>query len=269
MKAMRARLVVAGSVAVAAAGLTLARAQNSAIAVPPPPPIASVPAQPLMPPQVIVPAQPPAAPSATPGYRLVSPQFNPSGGAAGGSSSGGSDSGGPRWNSGGGGAVPILEPAAPPSVSSPRNNSSEYQPPPDAAALPPSAQSSAASMPPAGAQVPPNPWLPRRNAVLGVLNKEDGAVSRLTVQVGNSVVQGKLQITVSACVTRPDAVAPDAAVFLSIKNAQENQSDSNYQAADLANGGQIFRGWLLRSEPGASVVGDMTDMFRLIGCGSS
>ena len=248
---------------VATAGLTPAGAQTSAIAVPPPPPIAAVPAQPLMPPQVIVPS-PPAQPPAAPGYRLVSPQFNPSGGAAEGSSSAG-----PRWNGGGGGAEPILGPTFPPSTSSPVHNNPVYQSQPDAAALPPAVQGSAASMPPAAAQTPRSPWLPGRNAVLGVLNKEDGAVSRLTVQVGNSVTQGKLKITVLACIMRPDSVAPDAAVFLSVKNNQENHVDNNYQAAGLVNGAQIFRGWLLRSEPGASVVGDTTDMFRLIGCGSS
>ncbi len=269
MKTQAFPLAMTGfAIVVAAMGVLPAKAQssagaNNAIAVPPPPPIASVPAQPLTPPQltapppVITPETPPRpseASSPTPGYRLVTPSFNDQSAGP-----GNTNSAEPRWNSGGGGAQPILEsnpsPAYPP----------ESKPQHDAAAI--VAQPAASGASSAVAQAP-EAWLQRGRAVLGVFNKEDGAVSRLAVQVGNSVVIGKLNVSILACVIRPGTVTPDAAVFLSLKNSQQNQSDTDDQAAGVAVAPQMFKGWLLRSEPGASVVGDATDMFRLIGCGS-
>ena len=261
---MRVRPSATRMVVIAAlAGLQPALAQTSAIAVPPPPAVASVPAQPLTPRRVITPAKREPARAAAPAYRLVQPPLN-------------APAGGPaelRWNSGGGGAMPILGPGHPqgntpqsnvaPINVAPSNAANQPQP---AIAVPPTAQNFASAAPPLAP--PPNPWLPRQNAVLGVLNQEDGAISRLAVQVGNSVVQGRLKITVLACVTRPNTLPPDAAVFLSIQNIQQDQQTTDYQAVASSNHAGGFKGWLLRSEPGASVPGGATELFRLIGCGS-
>lgn len=131
---------------------------------------------------------------------------------------------------------------------------------------PGSNDANAAASQPAVMPAAPNTWLPRRNAVLGVLDKEDGAVSRLVVPVGNQVTRGKLQIKVLACVARPPSLPPDSAVFLSVRSLDQQGQDSPAQnQADQAEQ-PLFRGWLLHSEPGASVVDDATDTFRVIGC---
>jgi hypothetical protein len=141
---------------------------------------------------------------------------------------------------------------------------------PSAARLPPTAGSSprtaaAAAARPTSMPALPNTWLPQREAVLGVLNKEDGSVSRLSVPVGDEVTQGKLRIKVLACIIRPPAVPPDSAVFLSVRRLGEGQ-DQHAQDAAAQKDNPVFRGWLLYSEPGAAVVDDATDTFRVIGC---
>jgi len=59
---------------------------------------------------------------------------------------------------------------------------------------------------------------------------------------------------VLACVSRPSAEVPDDAIFVSIQPVVES------------DGGPIFRGWMLRSLPGATVVGDASETFRVVGC---
>ena len=207
------------------------------INVPPPPSIAAVPAQPLTPPSpampaVVTPTTPPA--STAPG---TPPQFGPPGGAE-----------------------PILEPEPAPQDPPP----APAVPAPEAGAGPAEIQPNQPALAPAAP--PQNVWLPRQKAVLGVLDKEDGAVSRVAVQVGNSVIQGRLRIKILACLVRPLDAAPDAAVFLSVENIEENQEDVSASPQDAGSSQPIFTGWLLRAEPGASVVNDARDTFRLIGC---
>ncbi|HQT61217.1 MULTISPECIES: DUF2155 domain-containing protein [unclassified Acidiphilium] len=117
---------------------------------------------------------------------------------------------------------------------------------------PPSSASPQAATPPAvPEQVKPD-WMPKQSATLDVLFKADGAVSRVTAAVGDRLTEGTLRIRVGACVVRPPDMPPDAAVYLSVRHN--------------ASGHMLFRGWLIRSEPGAAVVGDAAVTFRLVGC---
>jgi hypothetical protein len=140
---------------------------------------------------------------------------------------------------------------------------SSVTPPPDATALARPAGSDALQPTGTGnapAQVKPI-WDRRGSAVLDVLDKEDGAVHRIEVPVGSSVVEGKLTIGVSACVVRPQDMTPDAAIFATVTSKPVSANASSSSDTPL------FRGWLIRSEPGATVLGDAAVTFRLIGCG--
>lgn len=117
---------------------------------------------------------------------------------------------------------------------------------------PPSPGTPQAALPPALPERVKPDWMPRQSATLDVLFKADGAVSRVTAAVGDRLTEGTLRIRVGACVVRPPDMPPDAAVYLSVR-----RNDSGHE---------LFRGWLIRSEPGAAVVGDAAVTFRLIGC---
>jgi hypothetical protein len=112
----------------------------------------------------------------------------------------------------------------------------------------------------APAQIKPI-WNQRGAALLDVLDKEDGAVHRIKVPVGSSTSEGRLSIEVGACVVRPKEMTSDAATFLTVTS---KPVDGN---ASSTGDTPLFRGWLIRSEPGATVVGDAAVTFRLIGCG--
>jgi len=109
--------------------------------------------------------------------------------------------------------------------------------------------------PPDVAPTPPNDWTPGHAAVLGVLNKVDGSTSQLSVPVGGQPVKaGDVMVSVQACATRPPQDLPDAAVFLTV------------QPADDSTAAPLYRGWMLRSAPGATVVGNAAETFRVISC---
>ncbi len=117
---------------------------------------------------------------------------------------------------------------------------------------------------PAGPQTVPsalsqaeNKWINEPVAVLGTLNPENGTVSSVVVPVGANFTKGKLRVAVQACVIRPPGAIPDAAVFLTVTEARGPGSR-----------GPLFRGWLVRSEPGAAVVADSSLTFRVINCRS-
>jgi hypothetical protein len=102
--------------------------------------------------------------------------------------------------------------------------------------------------------VPPNDWQPGKLAEIGVLDKVGGGVKQVSIPVGGQSVVGDLQVNVLACVIRPPGQVPDAAVFLAL------------QSTDNLSGPPDYRGWLVRSAPGAAVAGDASEIFRIIGC---
>ncbi|OYV28336.1 MAG: hypothetical protein B7Z81_15815 [Acidocella sp. 20-61-6] len=157
-------------------------------------------------------------------------------------------------------AVPPAPPivAAPPAVPS-APSAPTVQPPPGLVQTPvPPAAPDAMSAPPASAPVaapsPPNTWLPGSTATLGVLNKVDGSTSQVSIPVGGQQHVGDLNVSVLACVTRPPGQLPDTAIFLSVQNATQDSS------------APIYHGWMVRSMPGAAVVGDASEIFRVIAC---
>jgi hypothetical protein len=167
----------------------------------------------------------------------------------------------------------IAVPPAPPIVAAPPSIPSQVLPAPSA--LPPPAP-----MPPPGlvqTPVPPadidtntdngqpaaapdqntppaNNWVPGTTAKLGVLNKIDGSVTEISVAVGAQANVGDLQVSVLACVTRPPGEVPDAAIFLAAQNATDSSA------------APLYRGWIVRSAPGAAMAGDASETFRVIAC---
>jgi len=108
--------------------------------------------------------------------------------------------------------------------------------------------------PPDIAPAPPNNWTPGTTAVLGVLNKVDGSTTQLSLPVGSQAqTAGDLSVSAQACMIRPAGQTPDAAVFVTVTPAQQE-------------GTPLYRGWMLRSAPGATFVGNAGQTFRVIGC---
>jgi len=108
----------------------------------------------------------------------------------------------------------------------------------------------AATTPP----VPANVWVPGTSAKLRVLNKVDGGVADLTIPVGGQATAGDLKISVLACALRPPGQIPDSAIFLSIAPTGDSTAPPSY------------RGWMVRSVPAASVVGNASVSFRVVNC---
>jgi hypothetical protein len=139
---------------------------------------------------------------------------------------------------------PAIPPAIPPS-------SVAGQPAPTAA-QPGSAANQPA--PPDVAPAQPNNWVQGTTAVLGVLNKVDGSTTQLSLPVGGQPQTiGDLSVSVQACSSRPADQIPDAAVFLTVSPAQDGAAP-------------LYHGWMLRSAPGATFVGNAGQTFRVIGC---
>ncbi len=150
-------------------------------------------------------------------------------------------------------APPAAEPAPPGLVQTPL-------PPPasttatdnntDTGAAPAATAPQAATTPP----VPANTWLPGTTAKLRVLDKVDGGVADLSIPVGGQATAGDLHISVLACALRPPSQIPDSAIFLSIVPAGDSTAAPTY------------RGWMVRSVPAASVVGNASETFRVVNC---
>jgi hypothetical protein len=158
---------------------------------------------------------------------------------------------------------PGLVPATPPADIDTGGSASTDQTTPDGSAATGQAATSAPTptspttpAPPVQdiAPIPPNTWLPAKTAEIGVLDKVDGSVSTISIPVGGQSVVGDLQVNVQACMIRPPDQVPDAAVFLALQSTQDPSAPPNY------------RGWLVKSAPGAAVAGDASETFRVIDC---
>jgi hypothetical protein len=161
---------------------------------------------------------------------------------------------------------PVVVPPAPPIMSAPLASPPAQAtpalpaPPPGLVQTPvptspaPMTAATAPSAPPDAAPAVPNTWVPGKTAILGVLDKVAGGASQISIPVGGQANVGDLQVSVQSCVTRPPDQLPDTAVFLSV----QNNTDSP--------GSPLYRGWMVRSTPGATVVGDASETFRVINC---
>ncbi|MDE1905946.1 MAG: DUF2155 domain-containing protein [Rhodospirillales bacterium] len=175
----------------------------------------------------------PVGPQSAPPPGLVQTPFPPSGGDAS-AQPNGADAG----NADNGNASPVqaVSPSAGPV---PANNNSTTQQPAPADTV----------------SVPVNTWVAGQTAKLGVLNKIDGSTRTITIPVGGQANAGDLTVSVQACEMRPPGVLPDAAVFITLQsNAAQN------------GGGQVYRGWMVHSAPGATDAGDAGEAFRVITC---
>jgi hypothetical protein len=218
---------------------------NSVIAVPPAPPIVASPPSPAMPPAIPAPA-PPGLVQSSPPPDAGSDNSNAGSNAA----IGGNPDNGAPPNSDDGSASPAPDQAGP----------GPAGPGPAGPGPAPATAGSAAGGSADTAQdqdaipTPANTWQPGKLAEISVLDKIDGGVKEFSVPVGGQSVVGDLQVSVLACVTRPPDQVPDAAVFLALQSTENTAAPPDY------------RGWLLRSEPGAAVAGDASEIFRIIDC---
>ncbi len=155
-------------------------------------------------------------------------------------------------------SAPLAPAAAQPSYASPPPGLVQTPSPgtpanSDSANTNPGAPVGAQTVPPDVAPTFANIWLPGSSATLGVLDKVGGGVSKLVIPVGGQAKVGDLQVSVQSCVSRPPGQIPDTAVFLSIQGK-------------AASSPPVFHGWMVRSAPGAAVVGDASESFRVISC---
>jgi hypothetical protein len=142
---------------------------------------------------------------------------------------------------------------------------------PDAAATAPVTPGTpAATAPDTASSTPPPPantWLPEHNAQIGLLDKVDGGASTVSIPVGGQTDAGDLRISVLACATRPPGEIPDDAVFVSIQPVPTGASGTApANPSGTTEGAPIFRGWMVRSIPGAAVVGDASETLRVVSC---
>nr|WP_295737028.1 DUF2155 domain-containing protein [uncultured Acidocella sp.] len=204
--------------------------QAPAVLVPAPPPVVAAP-----------PTAPvaPVAPSPAPPPGLVETPLPPP-------SSDNADQGNGA-NTDNGGAAQVVSPAAPNGLSpAPASNG--------AVAPGPSGNNPAPLPNNDVAPTPPNDWVPGKTAEIGVLSKADGSTSTLTIPVGGQATAGDLIVSVQACVTRPQGQLPDVAIFLTL------------QPKDGSGAAPLYRGWMVRSAPGATDAGNAGEAFRVMNC---
>jgi hypothetical protein len=208
--------------------------QTSPVVVPPAPPVvAAPPSAPV--PQTAPQAQPPG---------LVQTPLPPANADTGDANAAPVDNGEPAMT------PPPEDSANPPPPAAAASGQAPAAPASVQAPAAPAGQNTASSTPPPV----PNDWVPEKTAQIGVLDKVDGGASTILVPVGGQTTVGGLRISVLACVTRPPDQVPDDAVFVAVQHAD-----------DAANA--LFRGWMIRSIPGAAVVGDASETLRVVSCG--
>ena len=86
--------------------------------------------------------------------------------------------------------------------------------------------------------------LPSSHAVLRLMDKVTGRVTKLNVQVGENLEFGKLNILVKKCFTRPPEEAPENKVFLTVFETTLKEEETQMQL--------IFNGWMFSSNPALS-----------------
>lgn len=99
---------------------------------------------------------------------------------------------------------------------------------------------------------PPDTWQGRSSATIRVLDTLDSHVQVLTVPVGQDATYKALTIHVGACRDRPATLAPDAAAWVSVRDARQD--------------GPGFDGWMLAQEPFLGVFQDPVYTVQLTGC---
>ncbi len=188
------------------------------VAVPPPPPVVSSPANA---------PEAPVGPQSAPPPGLVQTPFPRSGG----------DSGAQSGSADNGNASPVraVSPSAGPvpAVNNPAQAGTAQPAPVDTV------------------PAPPNTWVAGNTAKLGVLNKIDGSTSILTIPVGGQATAGDLTVSVQACEMRPPGTLPDSAVFITLQsNAAQSDGGQAYRgwmvhsmpgATDVGDAGEAFR----------------------------
>lgn len=97
-------------------------------------------------------------------------------------------------------------------------------------------------------------WVSGKTAEIRVLDKVDGSIADLTIPVGGQSLSGDLQVSVLACDVHPPGQLPDDAIFVSIQPSADPAAPP------------VYRGWMVRSVPAASVVGDASETFRVVSC---
>jgi hypothetical protein len=103
--------------------------------------------------------------------------------------------------------------------------------------------------------MPQEEWVPRQTAELQALDKVTARISRMQARVGQPERFGSLTITVRACHARPPDEVPDAAVWLEIADSRPP-----------ANGGPVFRGWMLANAPGVHMLEHPVYDIRVLDC---
>lgn len=116
---------------------------------------------------------------------------------------------------------------------------------------------SASETAPAGdvAPVLDEKWVYGHVLELGVLNKVDGSTKILTIPVGGQAVSGDLSVSVQACVVHPPGTLPNVAAFLTLQSTNPAIISA-----------PIYRGWMVKSVPGAADVENADEAFRIISC---
>ena len=84
---------------------------------------------------------------------------------------------------------------------------------------------------------------PHRTAVLQGLDKVTARVSTLSVDIGDTVRFGTLDIVVRHCDKRPPEEAPESSAFLDIWQSRPGETSVS-----------LFRGWMFASSPALSAL---------------
>jgi hypothetical protein len=116
----------------------------------------------------------------------------------------------------------------------------------------PVAPAATTTQPPAPPPPPPDTWLPKPGADLAALDKITAKVTPLVGKIGQAMKFGSLSVTVRSCIVRGPDQPADQAAFLDV--------------TDSRDAGFAFHGWVILSDPAASMMQHPVYDLRLIGC---